>query len=293
MDSSAWLNPRTVCGLHGSARSLKAALCSWEPRHCSYRKRWERGVGRRAVGPPRELSTRKPPPVRTGRAESGPLDPARCLLCCYTCGGRRGGTAVASETVCTQRRWAVLLGRAPIRSHGPAWVLGRKAGRRLGSWCVLSIRHHEVLAGEPCLGWQRAQHSFPVYECIFYKDWHRSWYLRNTTKRNLRAFVFICTNRLLGCLFFFLFLFLFCKGKAGHCKGLGIFLLIVPSFICKQYQVLQRDGLCAESCHSNPRYRSTLNTCKFFLITINTIYIGTNIVMHRVMKPSSVSVHGF
>lgn len=88
-----------MCGLHGSARSLKAALCSWEPRHCSYRKRWERGVGRRAVGPPRELSTRKPPPVRTGRAESGPLDPARCLLCCYTCGGCRGGTAVASETV--------------------------------------------------------------------------------------------------------------------------------------------------------------------------------------------------
>lgn len=69
LDSSAWLKPRTVRRLHSSARSLTAALCSWEPQHRSYRKCWKRGVGRRAVGPPQELSTRKSPPVRTGRAE--------------------------------------------------------------------------------------------------------------------------------------------------------------------------------------------------------------------------------
>lgn len=28
-------------------------------------------------------------------------------------------------------------------------------------------------------------------------------------------------------------------------------------------------------------------------IAINTIYIGTNVVTHRVMQPRSVSVHGF
>lgn len=45
--------------------------------------------------------------------------------------------------------------------------------------------------------------------------------------------------------------------------------------------------------HAIHPYTGPLSTLANFFITINTIYIGTNIVMHRVMKPSSVSVHGF
>lgn len=55
----------------------------------------------------------------------------------------------------------------------------------------------------------------------------------NTKKGTLRRFWgFFCTNR-----------HVFFKGEAGHCKGLGIFSFWF-SFISKQYQVLQQDGLC-------------------------------------------------
>lgn len=48
----------------------------------------------------------------------------------------------------------------------------------------------------------------------------------------------------LGCFWVYLYKpTFFFKGEAGHCKGLGIFSFWF-SFISKQYQVLQQDGLC-------------------------------------------------
>lgn len=88
------------------------------------------------------------------------------------------------------------------------------------------------------------------------------------------------------CLFFFFF-----KGKAGHCKGLGVILCFV-SFILKQYKVIEQMVLCRIMNTSQVSHSETLQLfCFGFQININMIYIGTNIVMHHVTKPSSV--HGF
>lgn len=43
--------------------------------------------------------------------------------------------------------------------------------------------------------------------------------------------------------FFFCFVFFLFKGKAGHCKGLGVILCCI-SFILKQYKVIEQMVLC-------------------------------------------------
>lgn len=92
--------------------------------------------------------------------------------------------------------------------------------------------------------------------------------------------------RFFGVCFFFFF-----KGKAGHCKGLGVILCFV-SFILKQYKVIEQMVLCRIMNTSQVSHSETLQLfCFGFQININMIYIGTNIVMHHVTKPSSV--HGF
>ena len=87
------------------------------------------------------------------------------------------------------------------------------------------------------------------------------------------------------CFFFVVFFF---KGKAGHCKGLGVILCFV-SFILKQYKVIEQMVLCRIMNTSQVSHSETLQLfCFGFQININMIYIGTNIVMHHVTKPSSV-----
>lgn len=85
--------------------------------------------------------------------------------------------------------------------------------------------------------------------------------------------------------------FFFFKGKAGHCKGLGVILCFI-SFILKQYKVIEQMVLCRIMNTSQVSHSENLQLfCFGFQININMIYIGTNIVMHHVTKPSSV--HGF
>ena len=91
--------------------------------------------------------------------------------------------------------------------------------------------------------------------------------------------------------FLFFFFFFFFKGKAGHCKGLGVILCFI-SFILKQYKVIEQMVLCRIMNTSQVSHSENLQLfCFGFQININMIYIGTNIVMHHVTKPSSV--HGF
>ena len=96
-------------------------------------------------------------------------------------------------------------------------------------------------------------------------------------------FFFVNRNQVVG---FLVFVFFF-KGKAGHCKGLGVILCFV-SFILKQYKVIEQMVLCRIMNTSQVSHSETLQLfCFGFQMNINMIYIGTNIVMHHVTKPSS------
>lgn len=94
----------------------------------------------------------------------------------------------------------------------------------------------------------------------------------------------------MGFFFIEIKLFLFLR-KSGSLQRAGCNCFI-SFFVLKQYKVTEQMVLCRIMNISQVSHSENLKLfCFGFQMNINMIYIGTNIVMHHVTKPSSV--HGF
>lgn len=112
--------------------------------------------------PPREPSARHLP---SRKDWSSPRVRLAVHFAAIPVAAASAGAAVASETVCTPGKLRRASWRARAlrdeRQWGREKPWQRARGLAPATTCSLT---------PSCPGWRRAQRSFPVYECIFYKD---------------------------------------------------------------------------------------------------------------------------